>query len=250
MRYGNEGANADVLGQRGWERQPAGSAPLSRAAQSPAPRSGGGAEAVPDAPRRRWPRAIMRARMRSPVCIRSRCSEVQVAADFAGGVETPVGFFLLVLLIPLLRQVSAGADRLPAVACGFRVFSSQSAGWENRALSLERDFIDVAGRGSPLIPRSLPLGGAERVRLEVRGLYRKVVWAQVADAGRFQAESQGIAPLRDEDGEHFVSRAGCGKLQVARQVARDGARYGIEGEGRQRRGRPAGAAGPGRSGTS
>jgi len=37
----------------------------------------------------------------------------------------------------------------PAVAQGFVVFSDQSAGWENRALSLERDFIDAVARAAP-----------------------------------------------------------------------------------------------------
>ena len=41
------------------------------------------------------------------------------------------------------------ADHLPAVAHGFVVFSVQSAGWENRALSLERDFIDAVGWAGP-----------------------------------------------------------------------------------------------------
>ena len=41
------------------------------------------------------------------------------------------------------------ADRLPAVAYGYTVFSEQSAGSKNRALSLERDFIDVVGLAAP-----------------------------------------------------------------------------------------------------
>ena len=92
------------------------------------------------------------------------------------------------------------------------VFSDQSAGWENRALSVERDFIDV-GAGSTLIPRSLPLDDAGKVRSGGPGLYGKVGWAQVADAGRFQAESQGNHPLPDQGGEHVLSRAGGEKMQ-------------------------------------
>ena len=43
--------------------------------------------------------------------------------------------------------------------------------------------------------------------------------AQVADVSRFKAESRGNHPLLDGYGEHFLSRAGCEKMQVARQVA-------------------------------
>ena len=50
--------------------------PFSRAAHPPSPWSGGGAEGSPNASRRRWARAIMRARMRSPSCILSRCASV------------------------------------------------------------------------------------------------------------------------------------------------------------------------------
>jgi len=50
-------------------------------------------------------------------------------------------------------------------------FSVHSDGWENRALSLERDFIDVVGR-TALDTRS---PDAEMVTSEVSGLYTKVV---------------------------------------------------------------------------
>ena len=48
--------------------------------------------------------------------------------------------------LSFLRQGLGGMEyRFPAVVCGTVVFSDQSAGWENRPLSLERDFIDVVG---------------------------------------------------------------------------------------------------------
>lgn len=50
---------------------------------------------------------------------------------------------------PLPPGLGGITDRLPAVAHDFIVFSDQSASWENRALSLERDFIDVVGRAVP-----------------------------------------------------------------------------------------------------
>lgn len=56
-------------------------------------------------------------------------------------------------------------------------------------------------------------------RSEAMGMYRKTVWAQVTNAGRCKAESQGIRPIQDENGEHFVSGVGCGKMQVTPQVA-------------------------------
>ena len=62
----------------------------------------------------------------------------------------------------------------PPFACGFMAFSVQSEGWENQALSLERDCIDVVGRTVPLIQRPFPRHDAERVPSEVSGLYRKV----------------------------------------------------------------------------
>ena len=41
------------------------------------------------------------------------------------------------------RSAAGGQAALPAVAYGFPVFSDQSAGMEDRALSLGRDFIDA-----------------------------------------------------------------------------------------------------------
>ena len=63
---------------------------------------------------------MIRARMRSPCSIRSRCPAVQVTVDFAGGIGTHVVFVLLDLLIPLLLLGPGGnADWLPAVAPDF-----------------------------------------------------------------------------------------------------------------------------------
>ncbi len=77
--------------------------------------------------------------------------------------------------------------RFPAVAYGYVVFSGQSAGRENRPLSLGRDFIDVMVLAPPLMPRSHLQDNAEKKRCEVRGLYRKVVWTQVCRCGQFQS---------------------------------------------------------------
>ena len=38
----------------------------------------------------------------------------------------------------------------------------------------------------------------------------KTVWAQSCRTGRFKAESRGNHPLQDDNGEHFLSGAGCG----------------------------------------
>ena len=87
----------------------------------------------------------MRARMRSPRCIRSRCSAVYAGDDFLGEPGMRVGvLFLSAFLIPILPvQVLAGWQAALSVhAYGFLVFSDQSVGLENRALSLGRDFMD------------------------------------------------------------------------------------------------------------
>ena len=51
---------------------------------------------------------MMRARMRSPRCLRSLCSAVQGAGDFAGDIRTHEIFVLLDLLIPILLLVHGG----------------------------------------------------------------------------------------------------------------------------------------------
>ena len=106
-----------------------------------------------DASRRRWARAIMRARMRSPRCIRSRCSSVYAVDDLLGepGMQVDV-FFLSVFLIPLLLAWRGGMEDSPLRRC-LRIsgFSDQSAGMENRALSLGRGFIrDIAKVMTPV----------------------------------------------------------------------------------------------------
>ncbi len=114
--------------------------------------------------------------------------------------------------LSFLQQGLGGMEyRFPAVVCGTVVFSEQSAGWENRPLSLERDFIDVMCPAPPLMPRSHRRDDAGKDRCEVRGLYRKAFGAQVADAGSFKAESRVNHPLTDRNSEHFLSRAGCGE---------------------------------------
>ena len=125
--------------------------------------------------------------------------------------------FRLTFAIP--GGVRQDADRFSAVSYGFKVFSDQSAGWENRPLSLVRDFIDVVGPAPPLVPRSHHRDDAGKDRLEVIRVYRKAFGAQVADAGRCKAEFQGNHSLTYRNGKHFVSRASCGNIQLARQVA-------------------------------
>ncbi len=83
----------------------------------------------------------------------------------------PFFFVSLSLLPPGLGGI---AVRLPAVACGSMVFSDQSEGWENRALSLERDFIDAVGPDSSPTHRSFLLDGAGQVRFAVIGLYGEI----------------------------------------------------------------------------
>ena len=58
----------------------------------------------------------------------------------------PVFSVSLSLLLPGFGGM---ACRFPAVVWGTLVFSGQSAGRENLALSLERDFIDVVGPAAP-----------------------------------------------------------------------------------------------------
>ena len=86
----------------------------------------------------------MRARMRSPRCIRSRCSAVYAVDEFLGELGLPVDVLSLsALLIPLLLAWRGGwKAALSAVAAVQLVFVHQCAGLENGPLSLGRDFID------------------------------------------------------------------------------------------------------------
>ena len=87
----------------------------------------------------------MRARIRSPLRICSRCSDVYAAADPFEDVGTLLeGLFLSALLIRSSRQVSAGLQiGLTAVAAGLPASMDQSAGLDERALSPGRDYIHV-----------------------------------------------------------------------------------------------------------
>ena len=59
---------------------------------------------------------MIRARMRSPCRIRSRCPAVQVTVDFASDMETLVGLVLVAFLIPVLLLGPGGiTDWIPAV---------------------------------------------------------------------------------------------------------------------------------------
>ena len=69
-------AIAAVLGQHGTGTAAGGAAPVPPVAHPPDLRSGGGSRVSRSACRRRCARAIMRARMRSPVCIVSRSASV------------------------------------------------------------------------------------------------------------------------------------------------------------------------------
>ena len=133
--------------------------------------------------------------------------------------EVPTRPVFSVSLSLLLPGLGGMAYRFPAVANGYVVFSGQSAGRENLALSPERDFIDVVGPAPPLMPRSHRRDDVGKDRLEVIRVYRKAFGAQVADAGSFKAESRVNHPLTDRNSEHFLSRAGCGNMQLASQVA-------------------------------
>ena len=97
--------------------------------------------------RRRWARTIMRARMRSPRCIRSRCSAVYAVDDFFGELGLCMDVpSLPAFLIPLLQPGLGGiADWLTAVGCRTPTSIVQSAALEERALSLGRDYMHVMG---------------------------------------------------------------------------------------------------------
>ena len=100
--------------------------------------------------------------------------------------------------LSFLQQGLGGMEyRFPAVVCGTVVFSEQSAGWENRPLSLERDFIDVMCPAPPPMPRSHRRDDAGKERLEVIRVYRKAFGRKFADAGSFKAESRVNHPLPD-----------------------------------------------------
>ena len=75
----------------------------------------------------------MRARMRSPRCIRFRCSAVYAAGDFFGELGTCVNVLSLpAFLIPLLLAWRGGIACSPLHCChSFLVFNDQSAGMEN-----------------------------------------------------------------------------------------------------------------------
>ena len=78
---------AAVLGQHGTRAAACGASPVPPVAHPPDLRSGGGSRVSRSACCRRWARAIMRARTRSPVCIVSFCVSV------CSGV-VPLGVFL------------------------------------------------------------------------------------------------------------------------------------------------------------
>ena len=60
----------------------------------------------------------MRAKMRSPRCIRSRCSAVFAVDDFFGELGMRVdGLFLSALLIPLLLAWRGGMEGSPLRRC-------------------------------------------------------------------------------------------------------------------------------------
>jgi len=55
--------------------------------------------------------------------------------------RVPTGPFFFRLTFASPAGFRRDCELPPPVACGFPVFRDQSAGWANRALSLERDFI-------------------------------------------------------------------------------------------------------------
>ena len=67
----------------------------------------------------------------------------------AARVRVPTSPVFSVSLTFLPHGLGGMAYRFPAVAYGYMVFSGQSAGRGNLALSLERDFIDVVGPADP-----------------------------------------------------------------------------------------------------
>ena len=121
----------------------------------------------------------------------------------------PIFFRLTFVAIP--AGVRQDADRLSVVPYGYVVFSGQSAGRENPALSLERDFIDVVG---PAAPGCLDPISRTMLRKNVAksgGCTGKWFGRKFADAGSFKAESRVNHPLKDRNSEYFLSRAGCGE---------------------------------------
>ena len=149
----------------------------------------GDAETDGDASLRRWARAIIRARMRNPCRNCSCCPAVYATDDpFEDVVDALGGLFLSALLIPLPRVGLGGiADWLTAVATGYPVAIYQSAGLEERALSLARGIHSCSGPDSPLM-RQLRIGhDPARGLRDGRGQYTETNSLRVADSSRFQA---------------------------------------------------------------
>ena len=99
------------------------------------------------------------------------------------------------------RGAAERAGSHPAVAYGFL---GQSAGMENRPLSLGRDFIDEIVVESPLMSRHLPGNCPDSDFGEVRGMHGDAISLQVADAGRFKVGKLENRPLPDGTSEHFL----------------------------------------------
>ena len=113
--------------------------------------------------RRRWARTIMRARVRRPCFNCRRCSVVYADDDISDDMRAHIGFFLSVLLIPLLRAGLGGMQAdLSAVAAKQLAAMYQSADLGERAVSLGRDYIDEPV--SKVVPRSLSRTFATSVR--------------------------------------------------------------------------------------
>ena len=154
------------------------SALVPRAAQPPAHLSGGTADrsdAARIASRRRWARTIILARMRSPCCIRSRCSPVYAAADpFEGVVTLLEGFLLLALFIPLLQPGLGGIASWPHRHCRQMSGVHGPVCGTGRASVIPRKGLHSCnGRGNPLMRHPLLGIYSERDRHDVMGLYRK-----------------------------------------------------------------------------
>ena len=85
-------------------------------------------------------------RLRHRVCASTTTKRTSHRGPHRCGSLQALSFSVSLSLLP--PGLVGIADRLTAVTHGFVAFSDQSAGWENRALSLERDFIDAVGRAA------------------------------------------------------------------------------------------------------
>ena len=163
----------------------------------------------------------MRARMRRPRCICSRCSAV-CADDSFEDVATPFdGLFLSALFIPLLRVGLGGiADWPLRRRCRVSGVLRPVCG-PGRASGIPRKGLHRCKWGRCSLMRQFCIGhDPARGLSDVKGLYTEWPRLQVADSGRFKAGTGGEPALQEENSEHYLRWACCRNLQVAGEERR------------------------------